>query len=293
MRPMKWAMWLAVGLLLVPGAVCLAQNPPVEPPGANPQVPPPAASQPPAKSDLPPVERHEVIVPRGTHVPMQMMNYVSTKTAKVNDPIYLQTMFPITVANRVVIPIGSYVRGTITEVERSGRVKGRAKMYVRFDSLTLPNGATRDFNATVSQADPRVTDSAKEGQIEANGSKGRDAATVATTGAAGAGIGGLAGISSGHSGMGTAIGAGAGALAGLIGILATRGNEVELYRGTEVDMMLDRDLIFDESELTSDAGRPSITDRYNQPTSSGERKRNRPNRDYRDPLGHPIAPYPY
>ena len=40
---------------------------------------------------------------------------------------------------------GSYVPGSVTQVKRPGRVKGRGELYVHFDSLTLPNGVTRDF----------------------------------------------------------------------------------------------------------------------------------------------------
>ena len=59
---------------------------------------------------------------------------------------------------RVVIPPGSYVAGTITSVKRPGRVKGRGELYLRFDSLTLPNGVTRDFRARVGALDGRATE---------------------------------------------------------------------------------------------------------------------------------------
>jgi len=34
---------------------------------------------------------------------------------------------------------------TVTQVKKPGRVKGRGELYVRFDTLTLPNGVCRDF----------------------------------------------------------------------------------------------------------------------------------------------------
>jgi type IV secretion system protein VirB10 len=218
-------------------------------------------SQPPAPTDEPRVERREVIVPAGTRVPLTVLNYVSSRNARAGDPIYLETMFPITVGGHVVIPVGSYVRGTITEVTRSGKVKNRAEMYVRFDSITLPNGTNRDFNATLTQADARIPGNMKEGKIEAEGTRGRDAATIAGTAAAGTSIGAIAGGASGHGGTGAAIGAGAGALTGLIIALTQRGHEIDLYRGTEVDMTLDRNLVFDESELARSARDPA-SDRY-------------------------------
>jgi len=89
----------------------------------------------------------EFVVAMGTRVPLSMINSVSTKTAVSGERVYLETVFPILVNGHVVIPPGSYVAGTITEVKRPGRVKGRGELYVRFDSLTLPNGVTRDFRA--------------------------------------------------------------------------------------------------------------------------------------------------
>jgi hypothetical protein len=89
----------------------------------------------------------------GTHIPLSLINSVSTKHAAVGDRVYLETVFPILSGGRIVIPPGSYVIGTITDVVRPGKVKGRGEFYLRFDSLTLPNGVTRDFRARVSQLD--------------------------------------------------------------------------------------------------------------------------------------------
>ncbi|HPQ15577.1 MAG TPA: hypothetical protein PLP04_10125, partial [Bryobacteraceae bacterium] len=74
----------------------------------------------------------------GTRIPLSLINSVSTKHSSEGDRVYLQTVFPILVKGRVVIPPGSYVAGTITEVKRPGRIKGRGELYLRFDSLTLP-----------------------------------------------------------------------------------------------------------------------------------------------------------
>jgi hypothetical protein len=260
MTAKKYICFLVVVVLWGTSGLLFSQTPPS--PEKKVEEPRNVENLPPGPPQLQPgeVERHEVIVPSGTRIPLSMVNFVSSRTARAGDPVYLETMFPTTVGNRVIIPIGSYVRGTITEVNRSARVKGRAEMYVRFDSLTLPNGTTRDFNATLSQADARVPGALKEGKIEAEGTKGRDIGTIAGTAAAGTSIGAIAGASSGHAGVGTAIGAGAGALAGLIIALSSRGHEIDLYRGTEVDMTLDRNLVFDESELAGMQG--ADRDRY-------------------------------
>jgi hypothetical protein len=150
-----------------------------------------------------------------------------------------------------VIPPGSYVAGTITEVQRPGKVKGRGEFHLRFDSLTLPNGTTRDFRARVSGIDGRASEELdrKEGTIKSEGNKSGDTRTVAETAAAGASVGALAGGVSGAAGMGAGIGAAAGAAAGLMGVLFTRGPEAVLAKGTTLEMVLDRPVQFEPSEL--------------------------------------------
>jgi len=187
----------------------------------------------------------------GTHIPLSLINSVSTKNSIVGDRVYLETVFPILVDGKIVIPPGSYVAGTITDVQRPGKMKGRGEFHLRFDSLTLPNGTTRDFRARVSGIDGRASEELdrKEGTIKSEGNKGGDARTVGETAAAGASVGALAGGLSGGAGMGAGIGAAAGAAAGLVGVLFTRGPEAVLAKGTTLEMVLDRPVQFEASDL--------------------------------------------
>jgi type IV secretion system protein VirB10 len=194
----------------------------------------------------------DYLVPTGTHLPLRLLNSVSTKHSSPGDKIYLQTIYPISAQGRIVIPAGSYVTGSLTEVKRAGRVKGKSELYLRFDSLTLPNGTTRDFRARLSGMDDNgkgSLDRSEEGKVQGESGKGTDAKTVATTTAVGAGIGAAAGSAAGHLGMGAGIGAAAGALGGLAGVLATRGPDAVLDKGSTVEMVLDRDLKFTRDEL--------------------------------------------
>ena len=188
-------------------------------------------------------EPETITIPVGTHLPLVLQNTVSTKTAVEGDPVYFETIYPVVVNNRIVIPVGSYVRGAITHVKRPGRVKGRGELHVRFDELTLPNGYTIKFSASLANTGANQGEEVdrEEGRIKSDSTKGEDVRTVATTTAAGAGIGAIAG----QSGKGTAIGAGAGAAAGLAAVLLTRGRELELPRGTTVDIVFDRPLELD------------------------------------------------
>lgn len=204
------------------------------------------------------------VVPTGTRVPLSMINSVSTKTAAEGERIYLETVFPILANGRVVIPPGSYVAGTVTDVKRPGRLKGRGELYVRFDSLTLPNGVTRDFRARMGSLDGRASETLDkdEGKIKSEGNKAGDIKVVGEAAGAGATVGGLAGAAAGHAGMGAGIGAAAGATAGLIGVLVSRGPEAVLAKGTTMEMVTDRPLLFNASEIDfgSSMARPHSSD---------------------------------
>jgi type IV secretion system protein VirB10 len=59
----------------------------------------------------------------------------------------------------------------------------------------------------------------------------------------------IAGGATGHYGMGAGIGAAAGATAGLMGVLLSRGPDAVLAKGSTIEMILDRPIQFQESEL--------------------------------------------
>ena len=142
----------------------------------------------------------EFTIDSGTRVPLSLINSISTKHSAVGDRLYLETAFPVLANGRIVIPVGSYVAGTVTQVIRPGRVKGKGEIYVRFDSLTLPNGVTRDFHARMGGMDATSSGKVdeKEGKVTGDGNKGGDVRTVAETTSAGTSIGAIAGSSTGH-----------------------------------------------------------------------------------------------
>ncbi len=152
------------------------------------------------------------VVEKGTRVPLSLINSISTKHAAEGDRVYLESAFPILVNGHMVIPPGSYVAGTVTQIKRPGRVKGRGELFVRFDSLTLPNGVTRDFRARIGSLDGRANEELDraEGKVKSEGNKSGDARTVGEATAAGASVGVIAGSAAGHGAMGAGIGAAAG-----------------------------------------------------------------------------------
>ncbi len=189
----------------------------------------------------------DYVLKTGTRIPLTVLTTISSKNAAAGDQIYLQTLIPVARDGRILIPAGSYVNGTITQAARSGKVKGKGQLYLRFDSLMLPNGRTIDLigkPGSLDGSNPGVLNR-EEGKITSDGGKGRDAMVVGTTAATGTMMGGWIG----DRGRDAGIGAGAGAAAGLAGILLTRGPDAVVQRGSTLDMVLNRDITLTEKDL--------------------------------------------
>jgi len=186
-----------------------------------------------------------IIVPAGTRLGVYLENGISTRSAKPGDSVYLRTSFPVTQNNRIVIPVGSYLRGELVSAKRTGRIHGKGEFRMKLTTLILPNGYTADLNAAPRSADSGGKETMdSEGKVTGPGGKGRDAATIAETAGSGAGVGAIA---AGAKGAG--IGAGIGGVAGLAAVLLTRGPEAELPRGSSLDIVLERDLPLDSAQL--------------------------------------------
>jgi hypothetical protein len=232
------AMGAAAAVLVACAAASAQTAPPVvvvDQAAASALAPSPAA---PATLAAPALKPQQILVPAGTRLPLVLHNGISTRNAHIGDPVYLETLFPVLVEGRIVIPAGSYVSGEITETKRPGRVKGRGEIMLRLTSLILPNGYSVNFTGTPNGASSGEADEMnKEGRITGPSNKAGDTWTVVKTTGAGAGIGAIA-----DGGKGAGIGAGIGALTGLAAVLFTRGPELQLPRGSTLDVSLDRPL---------------------------------------------------
>jgi type IV secretion system protein VirB10 len=185
-----------------------------------------------------------------------LRNGINTRTAKPGDSVYFETVYPITVNNRIAIPLGTFVRGQILEAKRPGRIKGRGEFRIALDQMTYPSGYTIELRATPSSVDRDGQEGVdSEGKIKGPSSRGRDTATVLVATGGGAYIGAIVGgIVKDAPGRGALIGGGAAGIGALIAILATRGPEAELPRGTAMDVTFDRPLILDAAYLSSNVG---------------------------------------
>jgi hypothetical protein len=256
---LSWPALLSVALILGSGTLVAAQMP-AGPSQSVPEqtAPAPAPQAAPASLAADSNSRSapkNYVVPSGTRLPLILHNAVTTRNAKPGDPIYLETLFPIVIENRILIPAGSYVQGEIEEAKRPGKAKGTGEIRLRLTSMILPNGYVVDFNAVPTNAGTGGNESTdKEGTIHGDTDKGDDVGTIIKSTGIGAGVGGLAT----QSAKGAGIGAGIGAAVGIAAVLLTRGPELELPRGTTVDVVLDRTVYLDASRVNfTDPGHAS------------------------------------
>ena len=161
----------------------------------------------------------EVTLPTGTTLRLELQSAVASDSSKVEDAVRASLRQAVSVDGKSVLPSGTEVVGTVTDVERSGRVKGRAHVAYRFNSLNYDGEKYRITTNTLSHM--------------AEATKGEDATKIGIGAGAGAALGAILG-----GGDGAAKGAAIGGAAGTGAVLATRGKEVRLGPGANVTARL-------------------------------------------------------
>jgi hypothetical protein len=190
-------------------------------------------------------------VPAGTKVLLSLKSAINTKTAQQGDGVYMVSSFPVVGSSQIMIPVGVYVQGVVDRGVRPGRVKGRAQLDLHFTTMIFPNGQVIEVPGVLNSLPG--SDGAKvkgnEGTVEQAGNKGRDVGNVLKGAAIGAEGGVIGGAATGNVANGVGYGSLAGAAAGTIYTLFTRGNDIVIPSGTAVEMVLQRPLILQQSQL--------------------------------------------
>src|SRR6266567_2878414 len=216
----------------------------------------PSVTQATANSNGPAPNAVQVAVPTGTRLPLMLRNGISTRSAKAGDSVYFETVYPIAVNNRTVIPMGTFVRGEILEAKRPGRIRGRGQLRIALEQMTFSNGYLIDLRATPTSVDRDGREEVTPGgRITGPDGVGKDVGTVALATVIGGPAGGYTGsLARAPFRNSVAIGHGVGFATGLAVVLFTRGPDAELPRGTTIDCIFDRPLILDAALLPANAG---------------------------------------
>jgi len=104
---------------------------------AAPEPPKPIEPQP----EPPPQPRfEELILPASSVIGMQLESSLSSEKARVEDRVEARVTRDVLVGGRVAVPQGARVLGAVTEVDRGGKLKERARLAIRFHTLVLADG---------------------------------------------------------------------------------------------------------------------------------------------------------
>ncbi len=171
-------------------------------------------------------------VPAGTRFLVELRDRLEAKKVKPGKKFEARTLEALRAADGRTINARAKLKGRVSHVEHN-------KMMLRFEEIDTGRGKepiVANVQRVMGEKDVRAKSS--EGEIQASGHRGRDAAIgAAVLGGIGAAIGAKEG-----GGKGAAIGAGAGAGAGgLIGA-AAGGKDLVLMEGTRIELELDRPL---------------------------------------------------
>ncbi len=172
-------------------------------------------------------------IPAGTPVTVSISQALGSGFSKPGETFVAILSSPLSAGNTLIAPAGSQVQGTVVSVEPGGRGGRAGRMDLRLTNVITPNGRMIPLSASLDQA---------SFELKANG--GRTSHLIKTT-AVGAGAGALSGlvggaISGGRKGQATAIGTGIGAGVGLLGGAFQKGKDVTIDSGTSLPFILDQ-----------------------------------------------------
>ncbi len=170
-----------------------------------------------------PVER-EITIPAGTILRLRPGRSFGSDISRIEQPVTARLATAVLVNGHTALPAGSTAYGVITEARRAGKVKGRARVGVRFTQIAPHNGQ-------------RYSMQTRSWVAVAPATKKKDAMTIGIPAAGGAAIGAIVGGK-----KGAAIGAAAGGGGGTAVVLTTRGKEVRVGRGATLAVRLSEPL---------------------------------------------------
>jgi hypothetical protein len=174
-------------------------------------------------------------VPAGTRFIVELRDKLEAREIKKGKKFEVRTLEAITASDGNQIPAGVRIKGRVTSVRNN-------EMVLRFEEIDTKNGKSPIIASVAGVAGEKDVKAkvGKEGEISSSGGRGKSAAIGSAVGAAvGAGIGAAKGGTA-NTVIGAGIGAGAGAGVGA----AAGGRDLELTKGTRLDVVLDRPLSF-------------------------------------------------
>ena len=98
---------------------------------------------------LPAGRYREVAIPAGTVFSLTLDTSVASDRSNVEEAVHARVRKAITVGEAEVIPVGAPLVGVVTEATPSGKIKGRARLSLRFHTLKMGGGQAFDVKTAV------------------------------------------------------------------------------------------------------------------------------------------------
>lgn len=169
---------------------------------------PPATAEPPrneavatpepAPATAPTPQATPITIPAGTAIAVRTATTITSATARIEDSVSATTTTDVTVDGRTAIPAGSRLLGSVTAVERAGRMSGSDRITIRFHTFVYNGAETPLQTGPVTRTGP--------------GQASQNATRIGGGAAVGAILGSILGGKRGAA-IGGAIGAGGGSAA--------------------------------------------------------------------------------
>jgi len=104
-------------------------------------------------TELPPAAKfREYTVPEGTALSLRLATAINSGTGRVEDPVEATLAQAVSVGGAEVLPAGSTLKGTVSAVEASGKIKGLASITLHFTSVAAAGRDDRyDIDAAYSE----------------------------------------------------------------------------------------------------------------------------------------------
>lgn len=162
----------------------------------------------------------DLVVAADSVIGLQIERTVTSEAARVEDRVEARVTRDVKSGNSVAIPAGSKMQGSVTLVDRGGKVRERARLGIRFHTLVLADGT---------QVPIRSETIYREGESPT----GESSAKIGGAAVGGAILGAIIG-----GRKGAAVGGSIGAAGGTAAVMAGGRNPAEVRAGSTVTVRL-------------------------------------------------------
>jgi hypothetical protein len=156
-------------------------------------------------------------LPPGSVVHARLITPLTSATSQKNDDVEAILSRPLFDGDRLILPQGSHLKGSVLQVRPARRLKRNGQLRITFRELVPPDGVAQKVEATLEAVEAAKDGNVKldsEGGVEATNSKTRYLATALSVGLAAASGGGDHGDHDGLNGGGDTAGGAGGRVAG-------------------------------------------------------------------------------